>query len=349
MSHVQKTEGDHVQALIFDSPEKAFVEERDVPDPAPGEVLVKVSYNSLCGSDLSLYRGVWHGFGYPVVPGHEWSGRVERTGSGVDGSLVGRPVTGDLTCPCGSCAACLRGDPVLCGSLEEIGFTRDGACADYMTIPAANLFLLPENLSLRIACQVEPLAVALHAVAAIGLRPGEKVAVIGAGGIGLMLLKAAQHHGAVVTAVAEPVAERREVAAGLGAATAGGGIGELARLVDANEELRPDVVFEASGYPQAVQEAMEVVRPGGRICLVGYRVEQTAPMSPHVATVKALTLRGVLGPGGRFDEAISVLGAGAVDVDPLLTHEFPLKDHARALELALTRTNGNIRSLFRMS
>jgi len=338
-----------VQALVFDSPLKSHVEQRDIPDPEPGDVLVEVAYNSLCGSDLSLYKGVWHGFRYPVVPGHEWSGRVTRAGSGVDSALLGRPVTGDLTCGCGSCAACERGEPVLCPDLEELGFTRDGACADYMTIPAVNLFRLPEHLSLRTACQVEPLAVALHAVADIGLRPGEKVAVVGAGGIGLMLFQAARFRGGVVTAVAEPVPERREVAAGFGVATVGGGVGELAKLVETHEELRPDVVFEASGYPQGVQEAMEVVRPGGRICLVGYRVEETAPMSPHVATIKALTLRGVLGPGGRFEEAISVLGSGAVDVDPLLTHEFGLTDHRQALEVALHRTDGNVRSLFRMS
>ena len=338
-----------MQALVFESPEKAYVDERDVPQPRAGEALIKVAYNSLCGSDLSFYRGTWHGFTYPVVPGHEWSGEVVGVGPAVDPALVGHSVTGDLTCSCGSCAACDRGDPVLCDKLQELGFTRDGACADYMTIPASNLFSLPAELSLRTACQVEPFAVALHAVSAIELRPGEKVAVLGAGGIGRMLFNAARHRGATLTAVAEPVEERRLAVADFGVATVGGAAGELSKLVEAHEDLRPDVVFEASGYPQAVQEAMEVVRPGGRICLVGYRVEETQPMSPHVATVKALTLRGVLGPGGRFGEAIDVLATGAVEVDPLLTHEFALTEYERALELALTRTEGNIRSLFRMA
>lgn len=318
-----------------------------MPEPGPAEALVRLAYNSICGSDLSLLRGVWHGFTYPIVPGHEWSGEVVAVGVGTDADLIGRKVVGDLTCSCGSCAACARGDRVLCENLVELGFTRDGACADYMTIPAANLFTLPDHLGLRPACQVEPMAVALHAVEEIGVLPGEKVAVLGAGGIGLMLMKVAQHKGATVTVVSEPVDERRMVAAECGA-TAVAGRGQLVPLVDTWEELRPDVVLEASGYPAAVQEAMDVVRPGGRICLVGYRMEETGPMSPNVATVKALTLKGVLGPGGRFAAAIELLGQGAVDVRPLLTHEFRLADYARALDLALGRSGGHIRSVFCM-
>ncbi|MEV5568050.1 zinc-binding dehydrogenase, partial [Streptomyces sp. NPDC052196] len=221
---------------------------------------------------------------------------------------------------------------------------------DYMTIPVRNLFRLPETLPLRLASQVEPLAVALHAVHAIGLQPGERAAVLGAGGIGLMLMTAARHRGAEVTVVSEPVPERRAVAAERGARTvAAAGAGELVRLVEQNEHLRPDVVFEASGYPSAVQESMEIVRPGGRVCLVGYRVEETGTMSPNVATVKALTLRGILGPGGRFQDAIDLLDGKSVDVEFLLTHEFALTEFESAMDVALNRTDGNVRSVFRMA
>ncbi|SHF11716.1 zinc-dependent alcohol dehydrogenase [Streptoalloteichus hindustanus] len=337
-----------MKALTFVAPGEAVFGTRAVPVPAPGEALVRLGYNSICGSDLSLYRGVWHGFGYPVVPGHEWSGTVVEV-NGPGDELVGRDVVGDLTCPCGACAACQRGTPVLCENLQELGFTRDGACAEYMTIPTRNLHRLPAELSLRVACQVEPVAVALHALSTVDVSPGEKVAVLGAGGIGLLLSQVARHRGAVITTVGEPVPERRAVAAQLGAATVTTGRpGELADLVAKRPELTPDVVLEASGYPVALQEAIEVVRPGGRIGVVGYRVEEISPMATHHVAVKALTIRGSLGPGNRFPDAIDLLARREINVDPLLSHEFALADHARALELALRRTEGNIRSFFNL-
>jgi 2-desacetyl-2-hydroxyethyl bacteriochlorophyllide A dehydrogenase len=338
-----------VLALVFESPMQAVVQNREIPTPGPGEALVKIAYSSFCGSDLSLFRGVWHGFSYPVVPGHEWSGEVVAAGSPDVEEWVGRRVVGDLTCGCGRCSACAGGEQVLCEDLQELGFTRDGSCADYMTIPVRNLFTLPEHMPMRAASQVEPLAVALHALSAIDLRAGEKVAILGAGGIGLTLMQAAKATGAEVTVVSEPVAERREFAAALGAtAVSDAGGGALTKLMDARPELVPDVVLEASGYPVAVQEALEVVRPGGRVCLIGYRVGQTAELAPSVATIKALTIRGVLGPGGRFADAIDMI-AGGLPIGPLLTHEFPLQDAKKALEIALERSDGNVRSVFRMS
>ncbi|MEV8156506.1 alcohol dehydrogenase catalytic domain-containing protein, partial [Streptomyces fradiae] len=140
-----------MKALVFEAPERAVLTHRDIPAPAPGEALVRVAYNSVCGSDLSFYKGVWHGFTYPVVPGHEWSGSVVDVNGPRGADLVGRNVVGDLTCSCGTCAHCAAGTPTLCEDLGELGFTRDGACAEYMTVPVANLRPLPDTLPLRTA------------------------------------------------------------------------------------------------------------------------------------------------------------------------------------------------------
>ncbi|MCC3773861.1 zinc-binding dehydrogenase [Streptomyces sp. UNOB3_S3] len=337
-----------MKALMFEAPHQAVLTRRPTPEPAPGEALVRLAYNSVCGSDLSFYKGVWHGFTYPVVPGHEWSGTVVGV-NGPDDGLVGTNVVGDLTCSCGSCRHCAAGKPTLCADLQELGFTRDGACAEYMTIPAANLHRLPGALSLREACQVEPLAVALNAVDRLGVAPGEKVAITGAGGIGLLLAQAVRQRGGEVTAVAEPVPERREAAAALGVpATVGGDPGDLVALFARRPELTPDVVLEASGYPLAVQEAVEAVRSGGRVGLIGYRTEEAARMAPHHIVVKVLTLQASMGPGDRFGEAIELLASGAVDVRALLSHEFALEEHPRALEVALRRADGNTRSFFNL-
>ncbi|GAA4933017.1 zinc-binding dehydrogenase [Streptomyces coeruleoprunus] len=338
-----------MKALLFEAPERALLIHREVPDPAPGEALVRIAYNSVCGSDLSFYKGVWHGFTYPVVPGHEWSGTVVDVNGPQGAELIGTNVVGDLTCSCGTCAHCAAGTPTLCEDLQELGFTRDGACAEYMTIPVANLKRLPDTLPLRAACQVEPLAVALNAVDRLNVTAGEKVAVMGAGGIGLLLAQAVRLRGGTVTAVAEPVPERRAAALAMGVpAAVPGQPGDLVEFLRKNPGAVPDVVLEASGYPTAVQEAVEAVRPGGRVGLVGYRIEESAAMAPHHIVLKVLTIQASMGPGTRFDEAIGVLASGAVDVDALLSHEFALDDHAKALDVALRRADGNTRSYFNL-
>lgn len=338
-----------MKALLFEAPQRALLIHRDVPVPAPGEALVRVAYNSVCGSDLSFYKGVWHGSTYPVVPGHEWSGTVVEVNGSVGAELVNSPVTGDLTCSCGTCAHCAAGTPTLCEDLQELGFTRDGACAEYMTIPVANLKRLPDALPLRVACQVEPLAVALNAVDRLKVTAGEKVAIMGAGGIGLLLAQAVRLRGGTVTAVAEPVPERRTAALAMGIpAAVPGDSGALVEWVRKNPKAEPDVILEASGYPSAVQEAVEAVRPGGRVGLVGYRIEEAGVMSPHHIVLKVLTIQASMGPGTRFDEAIDVLSSGAVDVDALLSHEYGLDDYGTALDVALRRADGNTRSYFNL-
>nr|Q4R0W1.1 RecName: Full=2-deoxy-scyllo-inosamine dehydrogenase; Short=DOIA dehydrogenase [Streptomyces ribosidificus]CAG34039.1 putative 3-amino-2,3-dideoxy-scyllo-inositol 1-dehydrogenase [Streptomyces ribosidificus]CAG34720.1 putative dehydrogenase [Streptomyces ribosidificus] len=338
-----------MKALVFEAPERALLTHRDIPDPAPGEALVRIAYNSVCGSDLSFYKGVWHGSTYPVVPGHEWSGTVVDVNGPLGAELIGTNVVGDLTVSCGTCAHCTARTPTLCEDLGELGFTRDGACAEYMTIPVGNLRRLPDTLPLRAACQVEPLAVALNAVDRLGVTAGEKVAVMGAGGIGLLLAQAVRLRGGSVTAVAEPVPERRAAALALGVpAAVSGEPGALVELTRTHPDAVPDVVLEASGYPTAVQESLEAVRPGGRVGLVGYRIGETAVMAPHHIVLKVLTIRASMGPGTRFEEAIEVLASGAVTVDALLSHEFALDDYAKALDVALRRADSNTRSYFNL-
>jgi 2-desacetyl-2-hydroxyethyl bacteriochlorophyllide A dehydrogenase len=338
-----------MQAVVFHEPWKASIEERETPTPKAGEALVRTAYASVCGSDLAMFKGTWHGYTYPVVPGHEWAGEVVAVGSGVDGGLVGRSVVGDPVCPCLTCPACVQQQTVLCTDLVEVGFSRPGAFAEYFTIPAGNLFTLPAGVALRDACQIEPLAVALHAIDLIGLRPGEKVAVLGAGGVGQLLLRASALVGAEVTVVSEPRPGRREAAARAGAQVVGGAAtGELASLVEQAGELRPDVVFDASGSPEAVQDALEVVRPGGRVCLVGYRVDGSGPMTPYLIPVKALTVRGVLGPGSHFEAAVRAVVDGRIEVSSLLTDEFALGAHRDAIDAAANGAGGHIRSVFRV-
>lgn len=327
-----------MRAVEFLGNSRSRLINKPVPSPAPGKVVVRVAHNSVCGSDLWLFRGQWHGHTYPIVPGHEWSGVVADACSG-DEAWVGTAVVGDLLTGCGTCRSCRANAPVMCPDLEEIGFTVDGAMAEYVRVPVRNLYAIPNGVELVAACQVEPLAVALHAVRRVNAGPGDRVAVLGCGGIGLLLIQAARAAGAEVILAVDPLGYRRELAARLGAVS----VDEPGGSAQHNAA---DVVFEASGDPQSVRAAIELAAPAGRIALVGYQVGAEAPLQTAQWPLKLLTVVGVMGPGQRFSAALDVLSRGLVDVKPLLTDMHPLADHDAALGRAVRRDNHVIRVVF---
>lgn len=333
-----------MRALQFYGESTADVVDIEETPLRTGWARVAVHYVSVCGSDLWLYRGQWHGNRYPIVPGHEWSGVViEVNGAGRE--WIGRRVIGDLIDACRVCSPCRDGLPVMCESLTEIGFTVNGACAEYVDVPVTNLYALPDGLAMSAACQAEPLSVALHAVERAGLRPTERVAVLGCGGIGLLIVQATRCAGGVVELATDPAAYRRDVAAELGAASTGGV--DAAAYADLG---RPgfDVVFEASGAPESVARALDLVRPGGRIVSVGYQVGAVYPIETAKLPLAYASLTGVMGPGGKYRQAISLLAKGAVVTAPLLTDFVRLEDHELALANAIDRRPSTIRVVFEM-
>ncbi|MDG4773870.1 alcohol dehydrogenase catalytic domain-containing protein [Solwaraspora sp. WMMD792] len=331
-----------MRALQFHGGHKAQIVDLPRPTAPPGWAVVKVHYCCLCGSDLWLFRGKWHGNRYPIVPGHEWAGVVDSAPEGHE-SWVGRAVTGDLIVGCQVCGPCRDGLPVMCENLVEIGFTVDGGCAGYVAAPLANLYPLPEGMDLAAASQAEPLAVALHAVDRIGLRPAERVAVLGAGGIGQLLIQAARAAGATVTLVADLVAERRKVAEESGAVISVHP-SELPELTSYADKV--DVVFEASGDPESVVRALDLVRPGGRVCLVGYQVGAEHPLETARLPLAYASMVGVMGPGGKYREAVDLIADGAIDTRRILTDIVQLDEYSPAIDRAINRTGNTIRVVF---
>ena len=334
-----------MRALQFHGQSSAAIIEAPKPTPPPGWALIKMHYCCLCGSDLWLYKGQWHGNRYPIVPGHEWSGVVESVsgGNGYGHDVIGHRVVGDLIHECRTCGPCRDGLPVMCENLTEIGFTVDGGCAGYASVPLQHLYRIPDSLGLAAASQAEPVAVVLHAIDRAGLRPTERVAVLGCGGIGLLLQQAVRASGGVVALATDPVAERRDIAVGLGTPQAVNP-SELGAPADYADKY--DVVFEASGDPSSVAHALELVRPGGRVCLVGYQVGATHAIETAKLPLSYASLLGVMGPGRKFREAIDMLASGAIQAEPILTDRVVLDQHAVAMDRALNRTGGTIRVTF---
>ncbi len=319
-----------MRALVYPSPGEAVIREMDRPVPGPGEVLVRSRVVGVCHSDLELLAGRYIiPISYPVTPGHEWAGEVAEAGPGVDDVKPGDPVVGE----------CVVGP----GGRDHFGFSISGAAAEYFVARAEWLHKLPAQLTWTQAALVEPFTVAYAAVRAAGIDPSDRVAVLGAGPIGLLTAMAAAGRNADVTVI-EPQPGRRSKALGLGAARtldpAAGDLAAQARDLIGGDLF--DVVIESAGHPAAMAQALTLAGNRGRIVYVGIDVGGTVPAELGLIQAKSLRIRGIVGSAGIWPQAIRFLAAGIVDPSPIVTARYPLADATQALKAA-TPESGNIK------
>lgn len=321
-----------MRALVVRGPAEHGVEELPRPQPGPGEALVATSHVALCGTDLKLLRGSLHDADYPVVPGHEWAGTVLAAPDRPE--LVGTVVVGSNFTACERCEWCVRGLPNLCLTLDEVGFTRPGACAEAFTVPAANLRPLPVGLTPAEGCLLEPLGVALHAVERAPAAAGREVGVIGGGTVGLLVAQLAAADGAARVTVVDPVSRRRAVAEQLGLAT-------VPDLAGWGADL-PDLVVDATGVAAVFPAGLAATRPGGTYVLVGYSGEDRVAMAPSEVMLRELTVVGVLSGYGTLDRALDRVAAGDVRLGPLLgggpAEPVPLAEYRAVLDVPADET-----------
>lgn len=313
------------------------------PEILDDHVLVKVNACSICGSDIKLIRGQMEGIDFPVIPGHEWSGTIVEAPSRPE--LAGRRVVADILQNCGGCRYCKNTLPNLCDDLLEPGLTISGAFAEYVASPLKNLYLVPDEISHEEACMIEPVAVVLYALHRMPVSDSDRVLILGGGGIGQMLLRVAKLSRPEWIALADPHPERRIMA------TLGGvdfpidsGTGHLEEL---SEGLRghapPTIIFDVTGNARAFHNAVELVEKGGRVGVVGYSGRDVIPFAPSRIMVKLLDIRGVLSPTGTWPEAVKLVATKAMDVRPLITHRFSLRDFSLAFDTMAERRDGAIR------
>jgi (R,R)-butanediol dehydrogenase/meso-butanediol dehydrogenase/diacetyl reductase len=315
----------------------------DVPDPAPGprDIVLEVRACGICGSDLHTYaQGLFAEEGQ--VMGHEFSGAVVEVGPEVEGIAVGDRVTGLPIQPCGDCRQCLEGRQHLCETWtrRSVGYGIPGAFAERLWIPEAvlggNVHKLPDELAFEDAALVEPLAVGVHAVGQADPGPGDVALVLGLGTIGLQVAQVLLARGVEHVLGADLSPLRRSVAAQLGVSAIGGG--DLGALVAEAVGYRPiDVVFEATGAPQLLQTAFEIVRPAGTVVLIAL-YEERAELEPTMIVQKELTVRGsAIYTPEEFHEAIELLASGRAKAQPLITHRWPLEALGEAFEAQLEK------------
>jgi len=319
-----------MRALVFSAPGQAEVRDGDRPAPGPGEVVVRSRVVGVCHSDLELLAGRYIiPVSYPVTPGHEWSGEVAEVGPGVEGLTEGDPVVGE----------CVVGP----GGRDHFGFSISGAAAEYFTVRAEWLHKLPRPLTFTQGALVEPFSVAYAAVRAAGIDPSDRVAVLGAGPIGLLAAMAAAGRNAAVTVI-EPRADRRARALEVGAAgtldpTAGDLPGQARDLTGGDLF---DVVIESAGHPAAMAQALTLAGNHGRIIYVGIDVGRTIPAELGLIQARSLRIQGIVGSAGIWPQAIRFLASGVVDPTPIVTARYALDDAVQALKAAIPES-GNVK------
>jgi (R,R)-butanediol dehydrogenase/meso-butanediol dehydrogenase/diacetyl reductase len=326
------------------------IEVADVPRPelGPGEVLIRVGYCGLCGSDVEALHTSMYEPG--LIVGHEFAGVITETGPGVAGWKVGERVVVNDAIPCGSCAPCLEGRLDGCESLTMVGVTHDGALAEYVKITVKGLHRLPDEVSLRQGALVEPLAVALHGVRRSRLKPGDHVLVMGAGPIGLLTLQCAMLAGARTVSVTEVDAARARLADRLGAATVLNPTRENVgvALSGLTQGQGADVVYVCTGAPEPYRDAVYLVRNGGQVFLLGLCVEGVEADFMSVV-LNDLCIEGSLAGRAEFPAAIDFVAQRRVDVESLVSHEIPLDEVVtKGFNLLTTPGSGAVKILVRI-
>jgi L-iditol 2-dehydrogenase len=305
--------------------------EEPIPEPGPGEALVRVTVVGVCGSDVHWWKEGHIGTDWvttPLILGHECAGVIES------GSRKGERVAIDPAIPCSRCEFCQEGNPNLCSNLRFAGHApHDGALRQYITWPEHCLFPLPDSMTDIEGMMLEPLGVALYSVECGNVKPGMCVGVFGCGTIGLSIIQVARTAGATSIYAADLpcVPHRLEAARSFGATVFETDNGkEMEKMMQATGERGVDVAFEAAGDPEAVEAAIGAVKPGGQAILVGIPGDDRITFTASLARRKDLSIKVIHRMKHTYPRAIQLVRNGRVDVRSLVTHRFPLSEISRA-------------------
>jgi len=321
-----------------------------VPQPQQDELLLKVRAVGICGSDLHCYvDGGTDGsaWGAPLILGHEIAAEVVDDSAAPSGLAAGCLVAVDPGRSCGRCEWCRRGHDNLCPGILFSG-SRDthGALCEYITAPMANLYPVPEEFSAADTAILELLGVAVHTLDLASVKPGETVLVLGTGPLGLLLVQLSRHLGAASVFAVDPLEYRCATASQLGADEVAVAHDAVAAWTDGSGV---DVVLEATNSANAMQQAAQCVRIGGRLMLAGIPDGDVVSLGASLMRRKGLTLKAVrrMAPG-VYLRAIELVRSGAIDLRPLATHTFSLQQTAEAFDLQANHRDGVIKSVIAM-
>jgi D-arabinitol dehydrogenase (NADP+) len=318
-----------MKSVVIEKPNEISIVERDIPEPGSGQLMIQVMASGICGTDLHIYRGEYMGK-YPVIPGHEFSGLVAATGSGVTRFKVGDRVAVEPNIACDNCVNCLNNRQNFCLNWQAIGVTLPGGMEEYVIVPERTAFKIGD-LPFEIGAFMEPLSCVVHGVQRAGIGLADHVAIFGAGPIGNLMIQMARIQGAAHITVLEINPGRAELASQLGAD----------RVVAGFEELQPDtydIVIDATGAIPVMNRTIDFVRKGGTVLLFGVPPSgRNLEVEGFKIFQKGLTLLSSFTSVRNSFQAVDLLQSGQVRVDSLISHRLPLNEMPHALELIESR------------
>ena len=323
-----------MRAAVLHEPYRLVVDEVGLPAPGPGQVRVRISATAICGTDLGIYRGKTP-VQVPRVLGHESTGVVDQLGEGATGLQAGDRVVLNSAEFCRHCWFCFAGRTSLCTNGGLMGREVDGTFADFVVLPDFNAIKIPDCISFEDGTSLIALATVFHAHDRVGIGPDKTIAVIGQGAAGLLHTRVSVLRGAERVFAVEPVDWKLDVA------TAFGGIpmnprevDSVAAVMEATDGLGADIVIECVGHQATLRQAMQMARPGGIVLCFGIMPEEVKDFFGYAMYFKELTLVGSRGmTPNDFRSAIRVVEDGRLDLQPLVTHRFPLERTKEALDL----------------
>ncbi len=322
-----------MKAVVFQNPRSISIQQ--APDPVCGadEVIIKVATSGICGTDLHIYNGEYMGE-FPLIPGHEFSGIVVEAGKDVDYLKVGDRVAPDPNIFCNHCEFCRNDQGNHCLNWRGVGITHAGGFAEYVAVPARICYPVPETLTDAQAAFIEPLACVVYALRRMRVGPADKVLILGAGPMGLLLVQALRNSGASQVVVVEKQPQRLALAKTMGAALAvEAGPQQTAQLHDV-APFGFDIVIDATGVPAVIEGAFAHLKPRGQYLQFGVTpMDASVRINPYQIFKNDWTIVGSFAVCYSFEPAIAWLASGVIDIAPLVSHTVPIDDFAEVFAL----------------
>lgn len=322
-----------MKSIVIRQPNELVIEERDVPNPAAGEVRVKVKLAGICGSDSHIYRGHNPFAKYPRVIGHEFFGLIDAVGEGVSAERIGQRVSVDPVISCGHCYPCSIGKPNVCTSLVVLGVHRDGGFSEYAVVPERNAWAIPDSIQDKHAVMIEPFTIAANVTGQVNPTEQDVALVYGAGPMGLVTVQALKGvYKVKQVIVVDRIPERLMMAERSGADWTINNSDLSLPDVLAEKGIKPTLIVDAACHPSILQEAITLASPAARIVLMGFSSDPSSIVQQGI-TGKELSIFSSRLNAHKFPVVIDWLKNGLIDPEKLVTHESDYQDVTDAITL----------------
>ncbi len=315
-----------MKAIVFPEAEQLSVETVSDPTCKPDEIIVKVAHSGICGTDIHIYRNEYLSE-FPLIPGHEFGGKIVEIGNNVTGFKEGERVVIDPNLYCNHCDFCRNEQANHCTNWQGVGITRSGGFAEYVNVPAKSAYHVPDSLTNTQIAFVEPLACVVWALKRMPVAPADRILIMGSGPMGLLLLQALRHGGASQITIVDKQANRLKIAHQFGATQT------LVANDDQDEQLKDwaphgyDIVIDATGVPAVIENSFQHLKVRGQFLQFGVTpMDAKIQVSPYDIFHKDWTIIGSFAVCYTTIPAIAWLENNVIDVEPLVSHKIPLSD-----------------------